>query len=231
MRISKISAMIGVFSFFIVSIFLFDFSNSIFVVSNNDFVKTSNISLVSIPYENEIVYSDDMLYGKERVVREGIDGYAMSDSSTVVVSPINRIVEVGRGPLSISYGSTTGYGADCVGCSGNVACSTRKGSHNLITDGVYFDDSEYGNVRIIAADNSLFSCGTVMEVDNGVMDPFMAIVLDTGGAMRSAWSSGNILIDIAFSYENSKGINNATNKSGNVKFKVYRNGWQLYTFF
>ena len=36
---------------------------------------------------------------------------------------------------------------------------------------------------------------------------------------------GNILIDIAFSYENSDGINNATNRSGNVKFKVYRNGW------
>ena len=37
--------------------------------------------------------------------------------------------------------------------------------------------------------------------------------------------NGNILIDIAFSYENSVGIHDATNKSGNVKFKVYRNGW------
>ena len=53
----------------------------------------------------------------------------------------------------------------------------------------------------------------------------MAIVLDTGGAMRSAWSNGNILIDIAFPYEYSNGVNNATNRSGNVKFKVYRNGW------
>ena len=57
------------------------------------------------------------------------------------------------------------------------------------------------------------------------MDPFMAIVLDTGGAMRSAWSNGNILIDIAFPSEYSNGVNDATNKSGNVKFKVYRNGW------
>ena len=64
-----------------------------------------------------------------------------------------------------------------------------------------------------------------MKIDNGIMDPFFAIVLDTGGAMRNAWSNGNILIDIAFPYENSSGINNATNKSGNVKFMVYRNGW------
>ena len=53
----------------------------------------------------------------------------------------------------------------------------------------------------------------------------MAIVLDTGGAMRSAYQNGNILVDIAFSSEDSDGINRATNRSGNVKFKVYRNGW------
>ena len=194
-------------------------------VSSNSFNKTSNISIVPISYDTEIQYNDDLLYGEERVVREGINGYAMEESGVVIVEPINKVVEIGKGPISVSYGSTTGYGADCVGCSGNVACSTSYGTHNLIRDGVYYNDSKYGEVRIIAADNSLYSCGTIMSIDNGVMDPFMAIVLDTGGAMRSAWNNGNILIDIAFSYENSSGINNATNKSGNVKFKVYRNGW------
>ena len=38
-------------------------------------------------------------------------------------------------------------------------------------------------------------------------------------------ANGNILIDIAFPYEYSNGINNATNKSGNVKLKIYRYGW------
>ena len=149
----------------------------------------------------------------------------MANSDMVIVEPINEVIEVGRGYDSISYGSTTGYGANCVGCSGNVACSTSYGTHNLIRDGVYYNDSKFGNVRIIAASFSKFSCGTIMEIDNGVMDPFMAIVLDTGGAMRDAWNNGNVLIDIAFPYENSDGINSATNRSGNVKFKVYRNGW------
>ena len=199
------------------------FSRTI-IVSNDSFDKSSTLSVVPISYDVETRYSDDLLYGEEKVVQEGIDGYAL-ESGTVVVEPTNKIIEVGRGPISISYGSTTGYGANCVGCSGNVACSTEYGTHNLIRDGVYYNDSKYGKVRIVAADNSKFSCGTIIEVDNGIMDPFMAIVMDTGGAMRDAWSSGNILIDIAFSYENSDGINNATNRSGNVKFKVYRNGW------
>ncbi len=199
------------------------FSRTI-IVSNDSFDKSSTLSVVPISYDVETRYSDDLLYGEEKVVQEGIDGYAL-ESGTVVVEPTNKIIEVGRGPISISYGSTTGYGANCVGCSGNVACSTEYGTHNLIRDGVYYNDSKYGKVRIVAADNSKFSCGTIIEVDNGIMDPFMAIVMDTGGAMRDAWSSGNVLIDIAFSYENSDGINNATNRSGNVKFKVYRNGW------
>ena len=194
-------------------------------VSNDSVSRTSNLSIVPISFDTETRYNDDLIYGEKRVISDGKIGYKLDGTDTVIVEPTNKVVEIGRGPISVSYGSTTGYGADCVGCSGNVACSTSYGTHNLLRDGVYYNDSKYGNVRIIAADNSLYSCGTIMEIDNGVMDPFMAIVLDTGGAMRSAWSSGNILIDIAFPYEYSSGINDATNKSGDVKFKVYRNGW------
>ena len=194
-------------------------------VSNDSFSKTSSLAIVPLSYDIETRYSDDLFYDEERVISEGSDGYKLEGTDTIIIEPINRVIEIGRGPISISYGSTTGYGADCYGCSGNVSCSTSYGAHNLLRDGVYYNDSRYGNVRIIAADNSLYSCGTIMEIDNGVMDPFMAIVLDTGGAMRDAWSNGNILIDIAFPYEYSNGINDATNRSGNVKFKVYRNGW------
>ena len=194
-------------------------------VINDSYSNSSNISIVPISYGTDIVYNDDVIYGEKKVIKEGVIGYS-SLSGTVLVSPINEVVEVGSGPIEVSYGSTTGYGADCVGCSGTVSCFTKSGkSHNLISDGIYYNDSKYGKVRIVAADNSKFSCGTVMEIDNGVIDPFMAIVMDTGSAMRNAWKNGNILIDIAFSYENSLGIHDATNRSGNVKFKVYRNGW------
>ncbi len=225
MIFSKFLTMRRIFTFLFISstsLVWITFSRNI---SNDNIGKTSNLSLVPLEYDVETRYSDDLVYGEERVISEGSNGYKLEGTDVVILKPTNKVVEIGRGPISISYGSTTGYGADCVGCSGNVSCSTSYGTHNLLRDGVYYNDSTYGDVRIVAADNSLYSCGTIMEIDNGVMEPFMAIVLDTGGAMRDAWSSGNILIDIAFPYEYSNGINDSTNKSGNVKFKVYRNGW------
>lgn len=228
MKISRFRIVGRFIAFCFIVFLLFGFTtNSVSIeVSNDNYSKTSNISIVPINYGTDIVYGDDILYGDMKVVKDGAVGYALDESGTVLIEPINEVIEVGRGPIEISYGSTTGYGADCVGCSGNVACSTASGRiHNLIRDGIYYNDSTYGEVRIIAADNSLFSCGTIIEIDNGIIDPFMAIVMDTGSAMRNEWRNGNILIDIAFSYENSYGIHDATNRSGNVIFKVYRNGW------
>lgn len=228
MKIFKFRVVRGciAFCFIIFLLFGININNREVIVSNDIYSNSSNISIVPISYDTDIVYNDDILYGQENVLVKGIEGYALEESGTVLIKPIDEVIEVGRGPSNISYGSTTGYGADCVGCSGTVSCSTKSGSsHNLIRNGIYYDDSDYGKVRIIAADNSLFSCGTIMEIDNGIMDPFMAIVMDTGSAMRNAWRNGDILIDIAFSYETSAGIHDATNKSGDVKFKVYRNGW------
>lgn len=202
-------------------------SNNIFSITvfDDNYRKNSNISVVPVDYNVDYVYNSSIMYGEKRVISKGVLGYKLFDSDKLIIPPVNEIVEVGTGYKSIYYGSTTGYGSNCVGCSGNVACSTSNGTHNLVSDGIYYNDSKYGNVRIVAADNSVFSCGTIMEIDNGNIDPFMAIVLDTGGAMRDEWSRGNILVDIAFNYESSEGINNATNRNGNVKFKIYRSGW------
>ena len=212
-------------AFFLVGFYFVNSKESVISVFNEDYFNSTNISIVTNHYETEYVYNDNIEEGKTKVIRDVVDGYSNA-SGNILVEPINKIVEVGTGKFDVMYGSTTGYGADCVGCSGTVFCSGLDGSsHNLIRDGIYYNDSKYGDVRIIAADNSKFPCGTIMSIDNGIIDPFMAIVMDTGSAMRNAWRDGNILIDIAFKFENSDGIHNATNKSGNVKFKVYRTGW------
>ena len=218
----------GFFAFCFVIFLVFGVTaNSVLIDSDcYNYSDSSNISIVPVNYQTDIVYSDKLSKGNRNVLREGVVGYAISETNVVLVEPINEVVEVGSGISNVSYGSTTGYGADCVGCSGNVSCRTFDGrTHNLIRDGIYYNDSKYGEVRIVAADHSKFKCGTILSIDNGILDPFMAIVMDTGSAMRNAWKNGNILIDIAFSYENSSGIHNATNRSGNVKFEVYRNGW------
>lgn len=217
---------------FIITIFLgllftfFLFDSHAFVHTNSNLVKSSFIDVYPISYDSKILYTSSLSYGEESIKQDGVLGYGVSGTDEILVSPVDEIKEVGLTYLDSFYGSTTGYGSDCLGCSGIVACSTSYGSHNLISDGVYYDDSTFGNVRIVAADNSLFSCGTILKIDDSNSDPFYAIVLDTGSAMRDAWRVyGDILIDIAFSYEDSSGVSEATNKSGNVNFKVYRYGW------
>lgn len=214
--------------FCIIYFFFFDslFYNSGIMVINKFFVNSSNLFLVQIEYDTQFKYNHNIMYGEKKIINNGVTGYATLNG-VVVVEAVNEIVEIGIGHVDMFNGFTTGYGADCYGCSGIVACPTLDGtSHDLINDGIYYNDSIYGKVRIIAADNTKFSCGTIMEIDNGILDPFMAIVLDTGGAMRQAWRNrGQILIDIAFSYERDDGIYNATNKIGDASFKIYRNGW------
>ena len=207
-------------AFFLVGFHRVNDSEQIVSVFNDDYFKSTKVSFNIEQFDTEYIYNSDVPEGKSTVIREGEDGYSIVGGN-VFIEPVNKIVEVGTGKFEIVYGSTTGYGADCVGCSGTVSCSTANGSHNLIRDGIYYNDSKYGEVRIVAADNSKFPCGTIMSIDNGVIDPFMA----TGSAMSNAWKNGKVLIDIAFNYENSNGIHNATNKSGNVRFKVYRTGW------
>ena len=92
--------------------------------------------------------------------------------------------------IGIYNGKLTGYGPDCPGCSsvGNVSCLTREGAnHSLTYDGLYYNDITYGNLIILAADHLLFPCGTVVKVNNGILNEFYGIVLDTGIAMRNAW--------------------------------------------
>lgn len=123
---------------------------------------------------------------------------------------------------NVYTGKLTGYGADCAGCSGYVACRTPNGKVNL-RDGYYYNDTAYGSVRILSAATSAFPCGTIIQVNNGIMGEFTAIVLDTGGSMRSAWSRGEVWMDLAFSSNSDAGIRSAN--STNTTFKVLRQGW------
>lgn len=125
---------------------------------------------------------------------------------------------------AVYTGKLTGYGGDCPGCSGYLACRTREGSSfNLKTDGYYYNDSTYGNVRILAAATSGFPCGTIIQVNNGIMSEFTAVVLDTGGSMNSSWSRGEVWMDLAFSTSSDPAL--GSSNSSNTTFKVLRQGW------
>jgi len=78
-------------------------------------------------------------------------------------------------------GMMTSYGPDCVGCGGRSACPPRQDMNN---GNIYFNDSIYGQVRILAVDSSI-PCGTIIKVTNPAVsaEPFYAVALDRGGAI------------------------------------------------
>lgn len=182
------------------------------------------------PYDTDYVYIENMPSTAEPVVlEEGINGldYTYDGLNYIHLNDKkNEVVQKGSGKAGEFKGKLTGYGPDCPGCSkvGNVSCLTKeKTRHSLINDGLYYTDSVYGSVRILAADNSAFPCGTIVKVNNGHLNEFYGIVLDTGSSMRNAWKQGVVWMDLAFKSQAEAKVGGAT--SSNTKFSVQRWGW------
>ena len=181
-----------------------------------------------INYETTYTYNSKLPSTYKRVVSEGIVGTVYYDKMTnkelFKKAPVSKVIEIGTGKAGNYTGRVTGYTAYCEGCSpsGTVACSTKSNQdHSLITDSLYYEDAEYGKVRIIAAAVKEFACGTIIYIENGRVAPFYAIVMDRGYAMNKAWSDGQMLVDI--STNSVKEAESIT--SSNIKFSVRRWGW------
>lgn len=117
-----------------------------------------------------------------------------------------------RTAIETFTGNLTGYGPDCYGCGGKTSTGYD------LRENIYYEDSEFGNVRIVAADK-YFPFYSIIRI-SGVpgMDTFLAIVLDRGGNV--GFDKGT-LFDLAFSTEKDPNILGLTR---NVKFEVLRSG-------
>jgi G5 domain. len=199
-------------------------------VENTSYTKAVSVVNEIIPYKTEYVYNPSKAMNTERqILVEGEEGlsYTYENGQTKILKEaIAQVIEIGTGRSAEYVGRLTTYGSDCVGCSktGTVACHTKTGKNwSLTKDGMYYPDSEYGSVRIVAAALKAFPCGTIILVDNGVIAPFYAVVLDTGGTMRQAFSKGIIWMDLAFTYQDdAKGTKSGSKKT---KFSIQRWGW------
>ena len=217
-------------SIIIVSIIMVTILNKGTTIYNNIGSMISITTNEVDPYDTEYIYIENIPSTADPVVlKEGINGLDytydglnyihLSDKST-------EIVQKGSGKPGEFTGRMTGYGPDCPGCStiGNVACLTKEGKrHSLTNDGLYYEDSIYGKVRILAADNSAFPCGTIVKVDNGTLKEFYGIVLDSGYTMRKAWQEGTVWMDLAFSSQKEAKTGGAT--SSKTNYSVQRWGW------
>ena len=199
-------------------------------IYNNMGSMTATITNEVDPYDTEYVYANNMPSTASPVVlEEGINGldYTYDGLNYIHISDKkSEVVQLGSGKAGEFTGTLTGYGPDCEGCSivGNVSCLTREGKrHSLIKDGLYYEDSVYGSVRILAADNGGFPCGTIVKINNGILPEFTGIVLDTGITMRNAWANGTVWMDVAYNTEAETIHAGVTSK--NTKFSVQRWGW------
>jgi len=154
---------------------------------------------------------------EEEVVVEEVKEEETVSVTTSTPNEVNDAVFVGK---------MTGYGADCVGCSGvgALSCRAADGSrYTLSENGEYYNDATYGTVRIVAAALDKFPCGTIVKVDHPALGTFYAVVMDTGGSMKRAWNNGYVWMDLAFKTESDPDIYATT--SSNTTYSVQRWGW------
>ena len=173
------------------------------IVENNNLSKM--VDVVSSLYFEDFV---NAITTQEIEIKE--DEKKIEEVNTLVDSEVSNPKISEYQSLDTYVGTLTGYGPNCSGCIG----LTKSGYdvRNTIT----YTDSEYGEIRILAADES-FPFYTIVRVSNVPnMEPFIAIVLDTGGNV--GFNKGT-LFDLLFVDESQ-----ALHKTENVTFEILRYG-------
>ena len=66
-------------AFFLVGFYFVKDDDNVIGVFNDDYFKSTNISIDIKPYETEYVYNSDVEDGKTKVIRDGVDGYSIVD--------------------------------------------------------------------------------------------------------------------------------------------------------
>ena len=112
-------------------------------------------------------------------------------------------------------GTLTGYGPDCPGCLGMVYCSPYP---NVLNGKIYYNDKEYGTLRILAADYSI-PCGSIIHIENFKFvegNELTGIVLDRGSAIVG------LTMDLLYPSEKDTEI---IGRQRDIKFTIERWGW------
>lgn len=117
--------------------------------------------------------------------------------------------------IETQVGKMSGYGPNCVGCSGYLASGKYVGNGTI-----YYNDKKYGNVRIVAGDYK-YKLGSIVRIKNSKVssEPILAIVLDRGGTIGL---NKTFMFDLLFESEE---VASKYEVSYNVTFEILRNGY------
>lgn len=166
---------------------------------NKDTVVTSNINTVKSIESSRIIRPER----NEEIVFQKPNYQVVTSTNEIKMSE-NKLIEF--------TGTITGYGPDCVGCSGILACPPNQ---NVLNNNIYYNDEKFGKIRILAADPSI-PCGSIIKVSNYDNNEFIGIVLDRGRDIHG------LTMDLL--YESEKKIENHGRKY-NIDFKIERWGF------
>ena len=147
-------------------------------------------------------------------VKSILSSRIVETNNVKLVTNVKDIAKYGSNYRLEFTGTLTGYGPDCVGCIGVLYCAPNP---NVTNGNISYNDQEYGNIRILAADYSI-PCGSIIKISNFkyVNGDFYGIVLDRGSSIVG------LTMDLLYASEND------TIKIGrarNIKFTVERWGW------
>ena len=140
----------------IMSLFGFDIEEKTIEISNINIDKNVNIVSNVIEHKTTEIFDSSIPSNITKVIQEGKDGvtYYNGEETIILEEVIDEEVIIGTGKNGEYTGVMTGYGPDCSTCSGRgfVSCKTEdKKNFNLINDGIYYNDDEFGEVRVLAA--------------------------------------------------------------------------------
>ncbi len=193
-----------------------DVNNKITYVNSDAIVKEEVIEVV--PLEDVSLEEKEEVKEEEKSVVEEVPKVVEGPKEDEVIGKDEKIeYETPKEEVyipSITVGSTftgtmSGYGSDI----GDLTASEYN-----ISETIYYEDSTYGSLRILASDKCI-PFGTVIEVSNSKIGSFKAIVLDRGGNIGF-----DRLYDFDLLFETSREAINY-GSSLNATFKILRVGY------
>ena len=162
---------------------------------------------------------------KEEIIISNINNVKSVQSSRIVHEYEPEIVKFVKNTKDIAKygkkfkinftGTLTGYGPDCAGCIGILYCAPNP---NVENGNIYYNDKEYGKIRIVAADYSI-PCGSIVKISNYKFvkgNELYAIVLDRGSAIVG------LTMDLLYPSEKDTEI---IGRNYNINFLIERWGW------
>lgn len=182
------------FCLFLVITLLFIIATS----KETNYIVASNINTV------KSIESSRIINQIKEVEKEEVEEYIKVYSVNDIINNQNKKIEFD--------GTITGYGPDCLGCSGILACPPNQ---NVLNNNIFYNDITYGEIRILAADPSI-PCGSIIKVSNYDNQEFIGIVLDRGKDIHG------LTMDLLFESEHT---NSYLGRRYNINFKIERWGY------